>query len=255
MNDKKIIELYSENKKSMTEIADMYNTYPNKIRRLLIKNGVRILSKSETQKQALKNGRAKIPTEGKTRTKEERLKISESLKKTWESISEEEYKKRVDLAKQRWQSMSEEEKESMQRLSIQAIQKAGKEGSKLEKFLKTELSKRGLKIEIHKKNLIPNENLEIDMFFPELKTTIEIDGPSHFLPIWGDEKLQKQIKSDSHKTGLILSKGYAIIRVKHLSDSLCLISREKLKNRLLEILTGIEKSFPSKSERYIEIEA
>ena len=74
------------------------------------------------------------------------------------------------------------------------------------------------------------------------------------MPIWGEEKLQKQIKADSNKTGLILSKGMLIIRIKNLSDSTCLADREKLKLDLLNLLGTIKESFPKKSERYIEIE-
>jgi len=151
--------------------------------------------------------------------------------------------------------MTDKEKERMRSLAIKAIQVAGKEGSKLEKFLKIELTKLGHTVEIHKKNLIPNQNLEIDMFFPKLKAIIEIDGPSHFVPIWGEEKLQKQIKADSQKTGLILNKGYAIIRVKNMSDSLSLADKEELKNNIAKILGEIEKKFPAKSKRYIEIDA
>jgi very-short-patch-repair endonuclease len=92
------------------------------------------------------------------------------------------------------------------------------------------------------------------MYIPSLKTIIEVDGPSHFLPIWGEEKLRKQIKADVNKTGLILSKGYVIIRIKNLADSVCLADREKLRLDILDRLGTIEKSFPSKSERYIEIE-
>jgi very-short-patch-repair endonuclease len=75
------------------------------------------------------------------------------------------------------------------------------------------------------------------------------------MPIWGEEKLQKQIKADAHKTGLILSKGFIIIRVKNLADALCLSSRESLKNNLVTMLKSIESKFPTKSKRYIEIEA
>jgi very-short-patch-repair endonuclease len=142
----------------------------------------------------------------------------------------------------------------MRALAIQAIQNAGKEGSKLEKYLKVELEQSGHKVEIHKKNIIPNQNLEIDMYLPELRTIIEVDGPSHFLPIWGDEKLQKQIKSDEQKTGLILSKGLAIIRIKHLKDCLSLVNKETLRMKVLDILASIKQSFPEKSERFIEIE-
>jgi len=253
MNEYKIVELYDSGK-STYEIAKAHNTYTNKIRRILIKNGVEIKSKSEAQKNALEKGIAKIPTQGTKRSKEERLKISKSLVKRWENMGEEEYNRCVANAKERWVNMSDVDKKRMASLATQAIQKAGREGSKLEKELKYELTKSGFVVEIHKKNLIPNENLEIDMYLPDIKTIIEIDGPSHFFPIWGEEKLQKQIKADENKTGLILNKGFAIIRVKNLSDSLSLSAKEKLKNQLVLLLNGISSKFPSKSKRYIEIE-
>jgi very-short-patch-repair endonuclease len=253
MNENQIVKSYNAGK-STYEIAKEYNTYANKIRRILIKHGVAIKSKSDAQKNALKKGIAKIPTEGTKRSKAERLKISNSLVKRWQSMDEEEYQKYVQQAKERWVNMSEADKKKMSSLATQAIQRAGREGSKLEKNLKYELSKSGFVVEIHKKNLIPNENLEIDMYLPQLKTIIEIDGPSHFLPIWGEEKLQKQIKADENKTGLILGKGFAIIRVKNLSDSLSLAGQEKLKDKLIDLLEGIGNKFPQKSKRYIEIE-
>ena len=88
MNDQKIISLYRDSKKSMCEIAEMLGTYPNKIRRTLIKHGVEILDKSESQKNALRQGRSKIPTKGRKRTKEERLKISKQLQKHWQYMDE-----------------------------------------------------------------------------------------------------------------------------------------------------------------------
>jgi very-short-patch-repair endonuclease len=93
----------------------------------------------------------------------------------------------------------------MAEAATESIRKAGKEGSKLENFLLRKITDAGFKVDFHKKNLIPNEKLEIDLYVPECKTIIEIDGPSHFLPVWGDEKLQKQIKADLQKSGLILS--------------------------------------------------
>jgi very-short-patch-repair endonuclease len=150
--------------------------------------------------------------------------------------------------------MTELEKQNMAALAIKAIQTAGKEGSKLEKFLRHELTKAGFVVEFHKTNLIANQNLEIDMYIPKLRTIIEIDGPSHFLPIWGEEKLHKQIKADEHKTGLILGKGLAIIRVKNLSDNVSLAEQEKLKNNIIDILNKINTRFPDKSHRLIELQ-
>ena len=92
------------------------------------------------------------------------------------------------------------------------------------------------------------------MYIPSIKTIIEVDGPSHFLPIWGNEKLQKQIKADTQKTGLILSKGMVIVRIKNLSDSVCLADKEKLRLDILKTLDTIKEKFPDKSKRYIEIE-
>ena len=103
-------------------------------------------------------------------------------------------------------------------------------------------------------NFTANENLEIDLYIPELKTIIEVDGPSHFLPIWGAEKLQKQIKADSQKTGLILSKGFVIIRVKSITDFVSLTSKENLVQNIKSILENIKEVFPPKSKRFIEIE-
>lgn len=254
MDEKKIITLYVEDNKSTYEIAEGMNTYPNKVRRVLIKHGIVLKSKSEAQKNAISNGTAMHPTSGKTRTHEEKLKISSGLKKYWENMSDDLYASRIKSAKNRWESMSELEKENMMCSAIKAIQLAGKEGSKLEKFLRVELERNGYKVEFHKKNLIPNANLEIDMYIPQLKAIIEIDGPSHFLPIWGEEKLQKQIKADFDKTGLILSKGYVVIRIKNMLDTVSLINKENLKINVLKTLADIQESFPKKTERYIEIE-
>jgi very-short-patch-repair endonuclease len=254
MDTKKIIDLYNKQNKSTYEIAEIMQTYPNKIRRILVKNGVELKDKSEAQRNAIKNGKATHPTLGKTRSYADKIKISSGVKKYWGNMDKKTYDSKVKMAKQRWKEMSETEKTKMLDSAIKAIQDAGKNGSKLERYLYKEITKAGFGVEFHKKYLIQNENLEIDMYIPEIKTIIEVDGPSHFLPIWGEDKLQKQIKADFHKTGLILGKGMIIIRIKNLSDSVCLSDREKLKLDIVKTLGTIQESFPPKSERYIEIE-
>lgn len=254
MDTQKIVDMYTKQNKSTYEIAEAMKTYPNKIRRVLIKSGIELKNKSEAQKNAIETGKSTHPTKGKKRSHNEKLKISSGIKKYWDDMDDKTYKEKVQKSKTRWENMGEQEKSLMMDAAIKAIQVAGKEGSKLEKFLYKAIYNAGFKVEFHKKYLIQNENLEIDMYVPEIKTIIEVDGPSHFLPIWGEEKLQKQIKADSNKTGLILSKGMVIIRIKNLSDSVCLADREKLKLDLLNLLGTIQKSFPKKSERYIEIE-
>ena len=254
MDAGKIVSLYVDQDKSTYEIANLFDTYPNAIRRILIKNGVVLKNKSEAQRNAMERGVAPHPTHGKKRTYDEKLKISSSLQKYWHEMSPELYDQKISQAKERWKNLSESDKAKMMDAAIKAIQIAGKEGSKLEKFLQKELSIAGHTVQFHKKDLLVNQNLEIDMYLPDFKTIIEIDGPSHFLPIWGEDKLQKQIKADFDKTGLILNKGFVIIRVKNLSDSGCLAVKEKLRIDILSLLDRIKQSFPKQTERLIEIE-
>ena len=64
MKDQKVIQLYEEGR-STYQIAEHFDTYPNKIRRILTKKGVELKSRSQAQKNALKSGRATHPTSGK----------------------------------------------------------------------------------------------------------------------------------------------------------------------------------------------
>ena len=218
--EQKVIDMYNDQNCSTYEIAKSLDTYPNKIRRTLIKHGFSLKNKSEAQKNALDSGRSSHPTEGKKRSREERLKISSSLVDYWDEMSDKERAQRVKIAKNNWKNMSAEQKEKMRSKGIAAIRTAATEGSKLEKFIQSRLEANGFKVRMHEM-IIPAENLEIDLYIPDLKTIIEVDGPSHFLPIWGEDKLQKQVNADLRKSGSLLSRGYVVIRVKSLgSESL-----------------------------------
>lgn len=254
MNDfeQRVIELYNDQNYSTYQIAKDLNTYPNKIRRILIRHGYTLKDRSSAQKVALETGRSKHPTKGRQRSKEEKMQISTKLVEHWEQMSEHEKNERAEVAKKNWANMTEEQREAMRSKGVAAIRAAASEGSKLEKFFKERLEEAGFLVEIHKL-LIPAENLEIDLYIPELKTIIEVDGPSHFFPIWGEEKLQKQMNADLRKSGVMLSKGYAVIRVKSLGQE-SLAKREQLIEEVLDHLSKIKKSFPPRNKRFIEVE-
>ena len=97
--DKRIIKMYNEDNKSTYEIAESLGTYPNKIRRTLNKHGIPLKNKSQAQKNALETGRSPHPTEGKKRSLNEKVRISDGLMKYWEEMSKEDKKKRVEQAK------------------------------------------------------------------------------------------------------------------------------------------------------------
>ena len=250
--EQKVIDMYNNDNFSTYEIAKHLETYPNKIRRTLIKHNIPLKNKSEAQKNALESGRSAHPTMGKKRSREERLIISSSLVDYWGEMSDKERAKRVKIAKQNWKSMPAQQKENMRSKGIAAIRTAATEGSKLEKFIQSRLEKDGFRVKMHEM-IIPSENLEIDLYIPELKTIIEVDGPSHFLPIWGDDHLRKQEQFDLKKNGTLLSRGFVIIRVKAL-NSVSLSRNKKLLDKIIEHLESIKESFPSKSRRFIEVE-
>lgn len=250
--DKQIIEMYNDDNLSTYEIAKQLDTYPNKIRRTLKKHGIQLKDRSAAQKAALESGRSKHPTEGKERSLEERIKISSSLEKFWDKMEDEERKRRSDTAKKLWANIPEADKEAMRSKGIAAVRAAAKEGSKLEKFFQERLSLAGYRAEAHKM-INPTENLEIDLYISSLKTIIEIDGPSHFLPIWGQDRLEKQINADLRKSGTLLNMGYVVIRVKTRGKE-SVAKKEELITSVLDHLKRIEKKTPSRSNRLIEVE-
>jgi len=254
MNEVDIVKMYVDDKASTYVIAEKYNTYPNKIRRTLKKLGIELNTRAEAQSLAIASGRAKHPTEGKPRPKEIREKISEGVFKNWQNLSEEEKQERVDKAKLQWYNMTEQERIALRKVAAEAVRQAAKDGSKMEVFLCKALNEYGYDVLFHKTGLIPNENLEVDLFLPDINVAIEIDGPSHFFPIWGEDNLQKHIKSDSKKSGLLLTYGFMVIRIKHLTKNLSEKNKRDVFNSLLPILQKVKKKFPPKGKRYIELE-
>jgi very-short-patch-repair endonuclease len=233
-----IKKLYEEQKKSFKDIADMLETYSNKVRRDAIKYNINIRDKSEAQKNALLTGKHNHPTQGKKRTESTKEKIGNSVLRSWQNLSEQQLNNRKEKAKQNWENLTEDEKELMKQKANKAVRGASKEGSKLEKFLVEKLISDGYKIEFHKEQTLANTRLQIDILIPNMNVAIEVDGPSHFAPVWGDDSLQKNIKYDQKKEGLILGKGLVLIRIKQSMDfskSRSILVYNKLKDLLLSI--------------------
>lgn len=219
-SDKKILlqKLYLQEKLSFASIAEQYNTYANKLRRDAIKFGIKPRDKSEAQKNAINTGIHEHPTKGKKRSETTKVKIGNSVMKAWESLSEEELEKRKNDSKKRWESLSKDTQEQILKSANNAVRKASKTGSKLEIYLLESLLRDGLKVEFHKEQTLLNTKLQIDLFLPQHNIAIEVDGPSHFEPVWGSESLKKNKKYDAKKEGLILGRGWTLFRIKQAKD-------------------------------------
>ena len=83
---------------------------------------------------------------------------------------------------------------------------------------------------------------------------IEIDGPQHFVPIFGEKKLRETIKFDSIKNGLLLKKGFCVIRIKYMCKHISQSVERRLWNLVSVEVDKIKKKFPPRSKRFIELE-
>ena len=250
-----IIDQYTNHKKSTYEIAQELKTYPNKIRRALNTLGVDLRDKSKAQTIAIQSGRHEHPTKGKKRTEAEKIAISNGMATYWDEMEDKERNRRSKLSKKQWEEMPEEDKANLRKLAAEAVRKASKEVSKIEKFIHEGLTKLGWEVIFHKRGLVSNEKLEVDLFIPSIKTAIEIDGPAHFLPIWGEENLQRHIRADAQKAGLLINRGFVILRVKNIIRNL---SQKNMRETLALVAQELEKikdDFPPVSKRLIEIES
>ena len=261
INKDRILDMYNKGCSSY-EIAESLNTYSTKILRALKFLG-KVLHNdedyykrdySEAQKLALEKGRARHPTEGKTLDKNHKEKIGVSRSKAYHNLSEEDKKKISDISKKNWEALGKAKQEEIRLLALESVRLASRLGSKTELHLNNGLSKAGYTVEFHKSGLVFGNNLEVDLFLPEIKTAIEIDGPGHFLPIWGNEKLMKQRIADTAKQGILINSGYVIIRIRQIDKSISLTKMNHLLSLVLKEIESIQENFPPPKSRLIEIE-
>ena len=250
--EKHILDLYQKKQWSTYQIAEKLKTYPNKIRRILKKHNIVLRGSKDAQTTALKTGRAKHPTAGCRLSDDTKKKISEAQGVVWDSLTSSEKQYRSKIGKELWEKKTEEEKQQFIAQAQEAVRESSRKGSKFEHFLLSELSQRNIRVEFHKEQWLQNQNLQVDLYLPQHRTAIEVDGPSHFKPVWGQENLDKNIKADQQKTGLILQSDLVMIRIKQNQSLTQRYMRNTLK-KLLTLLNNIKQHYPKENERYFEL--
>jgi very-short-patch-repair endonuclease len=243
---------YEINKKSFQDIAVVLGTYANKLRRDAIKYEIKIRDKTEAQKNALAKGRTKHPTKGKTRSEEVKSRIGNGVMKSWENLDQATLDKRKEKARVNWEKLGDNEKANILREANIAVRESSKKGSKLEKYLLNKLISDGYKVDFHKEQSLLNTKLQIDLFLPTLNIAIEVDGLSHFEPVWGSDALKRNQGYDNKKTGLILGKGLVLIRVVQKKD-FSKARADVIYNELSSSIKKITNKFPDKDGRNIII--
>ncbi len=250
---KEVLEQY-HNVDGLTtaQIGTKFGTYANKVRRHAEKIGFKFRNRSEAQSNALSTGRVKHPTAGRERTEQEKAKIGKTIADNWSQISEEERDRRAEISKENWNNRSPADLQEMYRLATEARLQVAKDGSKLEHYIIDALKDRGFTVEFHKEHLLLNDRVHLDIWLPEITTAVEIDGPTHFEPIWGEDHLKKTQATDNMKDGLLLNAGCCIIRLRQ-KKNLSQTYASELASSLLEILNKIQNNYPKLGERRIVI--
>lgn len=202
--------------KSLQQIAQEQGTYVNKVKRALKYHHIPIRNIGQAQVVALKTGRAKHPTQGKPREANVKDKISKRVAEAWQKMPEQKKEELRRKASEKWDNYSDYKKDRMIHLAAKGIRRSAERGSKLERYLIYELQHAGYNVDFHAL-VVPNNNkMEVDILIKSFKVAIEIDGPAHYLPIYGEDRLSRRKKADSDKNGLLLAHGYTIIRVRNL---------------------------------------
>lgn len=214
LNLEQALELYYNQQLSLKIVADKLGTYPNKIRRCLIENGYELRDKATSQKIALDAGRSEHPTEGKHRSKKTRAKIARAIEMVWEARPKELKASLKENSKLRWHNRTAQEASEFARKAADGVRRAGIFGTKLEQFILARLRQFDFEPQYQREDLVFSERMRVDIFLPCDNIAIELDGPTHFLDIWGEEYLQQKIASDNKKNGLLLYCGYHVIRVR-----------------------------------------
>lgn len=209
-----LVNAYVNEGRSTYDIAKQLGTYPNHVNRLLRKAGVKIRSRQSAQKRAIDSGRASHPTEGKHLSPASRRAISRGRSAAWQGMSGEEKAKFVQKAKANWEKLTDEKRGQIREAAQEGLIKASREGSKLEKAIHEGLLREGIAVYCHEKHKLVDEQQHIDLFLPEKGVAVEIDGPTHYMPIFGEEHLAKVVAQDDKKNGLILNAGLSVIRLR-----------------------------------------
>ena len=253
--DKKTIisNLYTNKLQSFADIAELFQTYSNRIRRDAKSFGIPIRTRSEAQKNALQVGNHKHPTKGTKRDNKTKQKIGRGVLESWDNLSSLELENRKEAGRKQWLSKSEDDKANLIKLANEGVRKASKTGSKLEKYLLSRLLGGGYKVEFHKEQSLLTTKLQIDLFIPSINTAIEVDGPSHFLPVWGTESLKRNISYDNKKQGLVLGRGMVLIRIKQEKD-FSETRGDMIYAQLNTLLVSISGEFPKPDNRIFIIE-
>ena len=115
----------------------------------------------------------------------------------------------------------------------------GTRRSKLEVFLEEQIKEHYPKLELicNQKTAIESE---LDFYFPQLRFAIELNGITHYEPIYGEDKFEKIQNNDNRKVIACYEKGIELAIVDSSSCSyLSPNNKEKYKNLVFDLIEKV----------------
>jgi len=250
-----LYEEYEKKRRSTKSIAEEHGTYPNTIRRCLKKYGFTIRDKSEAQKNFIEIHGS--PMLGRERSREEKERISQGLQEYWSTLDEPEKdqikKKMAETAKKQWETLSDHErKESIYRMHL-ASKSRMYMGSKNENLVADMLVQSGYRIFQRTTDYTPGNRFEIDIAIPDLRIAIEWDGATHFLPIYGQEHLDKVMEKDEIKNKILIGNGWRVLRCRDHSTAHSKAFCRRAVDTIVETIRKIQENNTPPSVTYLDI--
>lgn len=238
LNEDKIRELYHDKGLSMRAISKELEVPLATLSRFMKKYGISSRSKAQAQKNFLRENNHQMS--GHKHSSDTKEKISKGLGEFWDGLTDEqteEIKHKMGSAwKKKWASMNDNQRRStMENLSNKAKEAAG-QGSKLERFIAGELKNRGYTVEERSVNYTAGKSFEVDIALPKERIAIEVDGPTHFIPVYGEEHLEQQQDRDARKDENILSTGYSVLRIRDNNGACSRLRIDRIEEAIKEIM-------------------
>lgn len=241
---------YVSNRRSTYDIAKDQQTYPNLVNRALKYHKIPRRDKKEAQQSALAAGRHAHPTRGRERSQSERDRISDGVSRAWRLLDDEARNRRIETAKRNWQAMPEAEKNRFLEQAREAVRMTTLDGSKLERYVHLGLLVEGYNAKRREDLAVGGDKVRVDILLPSVMAVVEIDGPAHFLPLWGEEQLVKTVHADALKHATLLSGGYSVVRVKCMAQTVS----DKVQRDALEAVLGQLRLLKAGDNKLVEID-
>ena len=180
---------------SVRKLAEEIGVHHEKLRRAMVKAGIEINSSGKSLSNTIKAGKAKT-RKGSTLTEEHRLILAKANKGRKREVQT----KNNYILKKNMVARSE---------GARGNREAAKKGSKFERMLLDKLTKNGYNV----LQQYEVEEYKVDLFMPEYRLAIEVDGIAHREPIYGVDRLQATIEKDKRKDDCLRRRGMHILRI------------------------------------------